>query len=260
MAGPGGTAARPTDRRMIVASPDPVQVEAFARARDEVLGRISAAAARSGRDPAVVTLVAVCKTVSVDRVRAAVAAGLVVLGENRVQEAAAKIPEVPGASWHLIGPLQSNKARRAVELFDVIESVHDEDLARRLDGIAQATPGGRQIPVLLQVNVDRDPAKAGFDPAALEAAIERLDSLGGLDVRGLMTIGRLATNPEEARPTFASLRALSERLRARWPRIGPELSMGMTDDFEVAVEEGATIVRVGRALFRDRVTRPTGRP
>ena len=245
---------------MTAASLDPVEVEAFARVRDEVLGRIAAAAARSGRAPASVTLVAVCKTVSADRVRAAVAAGLVVLGENRVQEAAGKIPEVAGASWHLIGPLQSNKARRAVELFDVIESVHDEDLARRLDGIARATPGGRQIPVLLQVNVDRDPAKAGFEPRALETAIERLDALDGLDVRGLMTIGRLAGDPEEARPTFASLRAVSERLRSRWPRLGPELSMGMTDDFEVAVEEGATIVRVGRALFGDRSPRPAGDP
>ena len=245
---------------MTAASLDPVEVEAFARARDEVLGRIAAAAARSGREPASVTLVAVCKTVSADRVRAAVAGGLVVLGENRVQEAAGKIPEVAGASWHLIGPLQSNKARRAVELFDVIESVHDEDLARRLDGISRATPGRPPFPVLLQVNVDRDAAKAGFDPGELEAAIERIDALGGLEVRGLMTIGRLAGDPEKARPTFVSLRALSERLRSRWPRLGPELSMGMTDDFEVAVEEGATIVRVGRALFGDRPQRPAGGP
>ncbi len=245
---------------MTAASPDPVEVEAFARARGEVVGRIAAAAARSGREPAAVTLVAVCKTVAADRVRAAVAAGLVVLGENRVQEAAGKIPAVPGASWHLIGPLQSNKARRAIELFDVIESVHDEELARRLDGMSRATPGRPPIPVLLQVNVDRDPAKAGFDPGALEAAIERLDALGALDVRGLMTIGRLARDPEEVRPTFVSLRALSERLRSRWPRLGPELSMGMTDDFEVAVEEGATIVRVGRALFGDRSPRPAVAP
>jgi PLP dependent protein len=245
---------------MTAASLDPGEIEAFARAREEVLGRIAAAAARSGREAAQVTLVAVCKTVPAERVRAAVAAGLVVLGENRVQEAAGKIPWVPGASWHLIGPLQSNKARRAIELFDVIESVHDEDLARRLDGIVRATPGGPRIPVLLQVNVDGDPAKAGFDPDGLEAAIERLDNLEGLDVRGLMTIGRLAVLPEEARPTFVALRALSERLRSRWPRLGPGLSMGMTDDYEVAVEEGATIVRVGRALFGDRAARPAGLP
>ena len=110
--------------------------------------------------------------------------------------------------------------------------------------------------MLLQVNVDRDPAKAGFGPEALEAAVERLDALDGLDVRGLMTIGRLAGDPEAARPTFVALRGLSESLRTRWPRLGPELSMGMTDDYEVAVEEGATIVRVGRALFGDRTARP----
>jgi pyridoxal phosphate enzyme (YggS family) len=244
----------------MTASPDPGEIEGFERARDEVLGRIAAAAARSGRSPASVTLVAVCKTVPAERVRAAVAAGLVVLGENRVQEAAGKIPEVTGASWHLIGPLQSNKARRAMDLFDLIESVHDEDLARRLDGIAKAVPGGRRIPVLLQVNVDGDAAKAGFVPGALEAAVGRLDALTGLDLRGLMTIGRLVGEPEEARSTFVALRALSERLRTRWARLGPELSMGMTGDYEVAVEEGATIVRVGRALFGDRGPRPAGRP
>ena len=241
---------------MTAAPLDPGEVDGFARARDEVLDRIAAAAVRSGREPASVTLVAVCKTVPAHRVRAAVAAGLVVLGENRVQEAAAKIPEVPGASWHLVGPLQSNKARRAIELFDMLEAVHDEDLARRLDGIVRTLGPGRRIPVLLQVNVDRDPAKAGFVPEALGAAMDRLDALDALDLRGLMTIGRLAGDPEAARPTFVALRALSESLRTRWPRLGPDLSMGMTDDFEVAVEEGATIVRVGRALFGDRVPRP----
>lgn len=228
------------------------EVEAFRHARSAVLDRIAAAAARGGRDPSGVTLVAVSKTVTVERIRAAVSAGLTVLGENRVQEAAAKIPEVAGAEWHLVGPLQSNKARRALELFDVIESVHTVELAERLDQVARSSPGRRPVPVLLQVNVDRDPAKAGFLPDALDAAIEHLDALGGLDVRGLMTIGRLVDDTEAARPTFVALRTLSDRLRTRWPRLGPELSMGMSDDFEVAVEEGATIVRVGRALFGSR--------
>jgi uncharacterized pyridoxal phosphate-containing UPF0001 family protein len=107
-------------------------------------------------------------------------------------------------------------------------------------------------PVLLQVNVDRDPAKAGFLPEALMAAVESLDSAERLDFRGLMTVGRLATDPSEARATFVALRAVSDRLRARWSRLGPELSMGMSDDFEVAVAEGATIVRIGRAIFGDR--------
>lgn len=217
-----------------------------------MLERIAAAAARSGRDPASVTLVAVSKTVPASRVRAGLAAGLDVLGENRVQEAAVKIPEVGAGRWHLLGPLQANKARRAIELFDLLQSVHAEDLAERLARVAASVAGRGPVPVLLQVNVDRDPAKAGFDPHALEAAAERLDRLDGLAYRGLMTIGRLVPRADQARPTFAALRALSERLRTRWPRLGPELSMGMSDDFEVAVEEGATIVRVGRALFGER--------
>ena len=160
---------------------DPDEVEAFRHARDEVLGRIDEAAARAGRDSALVTLVAVTKTVPADRVRAAVAAGFGVLGENRVQEGAAKIPLVDGAAWHLIGPLQANKARRALELFDVIESVHTFELAERLAALAAEDPPGRPVPVLLQVNVDRDPAKAGFDPDTVEAALDRLDGLPALD-------------------------------------------------------------------------------
>jgi pyridoxal phosphate enzyme (YggS family) len=235
---------------------DPAVVEGFRHARDEVLGRIDDAAVRAGRDPALVTLVAVSKTVPADRVRAAVAAGFGVLGENRVQEGAAKIPLVDGAVWHLIGPLQANKARRALAMFDIIESVHALELAQRLDAIAAEDRPGASVPVLLQVNVDRDPAKAGFDQDTVEAAIEHLDALAALDYRGLMTIGRFAVTPAEARATFTALRGLGERLRARWPRLGPELSMGMSDDYEIAVEEGATIVRVGRAIFGDRPAEP----
>ncbi len=203
---------------------DPAEVEAFSRAREAVLGTIAAAASRAGRDPATVSLVAVSKTVPARRVQAAVAGGLRLLGENRVQEGAAKIPEVEGASWQLIGPLQSNKARRAVELFDVIESVHATGLAARLDAIVASSQGRAPLPVLLQVNVDGDPAKAGFTLPELEAAVEVLDAL----------------------------RAAGEALRSRWPRLGPELSMGMSDDYGTAVEEGATIVRVGRAIFGER--------
>lgn len=232
--------------------PDPIEVAAFRRAREAVLARIVAAAARAGRDPSGVTLVAVSKTVPAARLRAAVAAGYDLLGENRVQEAEAKAPEVTGPAWHLVGPLQSNKARRALDLFDVIQSVHDLDLARRLDRLAAESSGRAPVKVLLQVNVDRDPAKAGFDPDALLGATAELDACPGLDVRGLMTIGHLVDDPADARPTFVALRELSVRLRDRWPRLGAELSMGMSDDFEVAVEEGATIVRVGRALFGER--------
>jgi len=226
----------------------------LARARARVLGQIADACARAGRDPAGVLLVAVSKTVPPERLRAAVEAGLDTLGENRVQEAAAKVGEVPGARWHLVGPLQSNKARRAVELFDMIETVDGLDLARRLDRVAGELRPGRPLPVLLQVNVDVDPAKAGFAPDELGEALPPLVALPNLDVRGLMTIGRLAADPEDARATFRALRALAARMRTGQPGLGPELSMGMSDDYPVAVEEGATIVRVGRALFGDRPT------
>ena len=224
----------------------------YRAAHGRVLERIAAAAIRAGRDPAAVTLVAVSKTVPAEAVRDAVAAGITVLGENRVQEAAAKIPEVTGARWHLVGPLQSNKARRAVELFDVIESVDSVELAARLDRIVREVRPGARYPILLQVNVDRDPAKAGFAPDALGDAVERIAELDALETAGLMTIGRLVERPEDARSSFRRLRVMAERLRGGGRGLGTALSMGMTDDFEVAVEEGATIVRVGRALFGER--------
>jgi hypothetical protein len=232
------------------------RIEAYRAARKAVLRRIAGACSQAGRDPATVTLVAVSKTVPAESVRDAVAAGLDVLGENRVQEAAAKIPDVPGARWHLVGPLQANKARRAIELFDVIESIDSIGLAERVDRLVREMRSAVRYPVLLQVNVDGDPAKAGFHPAGLDAAVARIGGLDGLEVRGLMTIGRLVSEPEAARPTFRRLREVAGELRGAGLAIGPELSMGMTDDFEVAVEEGATIVRVGRALFGERHDHP----
>lgn len=230
-------------------------VDAFRVARAEILERIAAACARVGRDPADVQLVAVSKTVPAERLRDAVAAGMTDLGENRVQEGEAKRPDLPGASWHLIGPLQSNKARRALAAFDMIQSVDGVELARRLDRLARevrAAGPDSPYPILLQVNVDADPAKAGFAPDDLSAAMDAIVELDALEVRGLMTIGRFTSDPDVARPTFTALRRLSETLRTRHAGLGPALSMGMTDDFEVAVEEGATIVRVGRALFGER--------
>jgi pyridoxal phosphate enzyme (YggS family) len=223
----------------------------LADARDHVLDRIAAACGRAGRDPATVSLVAVSKTVPASTLRAAVAAGLTALGENRVQEAEAKIADVPGASWHLVGPLQSNKAKRALLTFAAIDSVDSVELARRLDRLAAEVRPDERVPILLQVNVDGDPAKAGFEPADLDAAAGVIATLPRLEVRGLMTVGRLVERPEDARPTFAALRALSDRLRPV-AAIGPELSMGMTDDFEIAIEEGATVVRLGRVLFGHR--------
>lgn len=242
-------------------APDPLEVARLAEARVRVLHRIAAACARVERDPAGVALVAIGKTVPAERLRAAVAAGLTTLGENRVQEAAAKIPLVAGARWHLVGPLQANKARRAVELFDVVETVDSIALALRLDRLVRdirALPSDgpvgpdRRLPVLLQVNVDRDPAKAGLLPEALRALLAEIEPLAALEVAGLMTIGRLVADPEAARPTFAALRLLAESLRRDHPALGPVLSMGMSDDYAVAVEEGATHVRVGRALFGER--------
>ncbi len=196
-------------------------------------------------------LVAVSKTVPIERVRAAVSAGLTTLGENRVQEAEAKVGGVPGATWHLVGHLQANKARRAVELFDVIESVDSVELAARLDRLA-AEAGRAPLPIYLQVNVDLDEAKAGFTPELLAAELPGLAELPNIRLAGLMTVGQLVGSADEARPTFVRLRELSASLRARSGAgrgLGPGLSMGMTDDYEVAVEEGATLIRVGRALF-----------
>jgi pyridoxal phosphate enzyme (YggS family) len=227
-------------------------VEELHEARQRVLERIADAAARAGRDPAKVTLVAVSKTVPAERLVGAVAAGLTILGENRVQEAVSKVAEVPGASWHLVGPLQSNKARRAAETFETIQSVDTVQLAARLDRLAAELRPGDRLRVLLQVNVDDDTSKAGFSPEDLEASLPEILALPALEIRGLMTIGRLVGSAEAARPTFRALRALSERHRSQHARLGPELSMGMSDDYPVAVEEGATIVRVGRALFGER--------
>ena len=228
----------------------------FAAARDAILRRIADAAERSGRESAAVRVVAVSKTVEPDRIAAAAAAGWDAFGENRVQERAAKADALAGvrAEWHLVGPLQSNKARRAVELFDVIESVDSLELAGRLDRIAGEVRPSRPLPVLLQVNVDDDPAKAGFDPSTLDRDLAALLDLPNLRIDGLMTVGRLVERAEDARATFVALRTLGARLRTSDGRLGVELSMGMSEDYEVAVAEGATIVRIGRAIFGARPT------
>jgi pyridoxal phosphate enzyme (YggS family) len=215
---------------------------------------MAAACARSGRPPRTAQLVAISKTVPVERLRLAQAAGHDQLGENRVQEAADKIPLLGPSTWHLVGHLQKNKAAKAIELFDVIGSVDSSALASRLDRLVgeRGSRAGGRLPILLQVNVDDDPAKAGFLPQALERELGGVLGLPHLEVAGLMTVGFHTGSAEAARPTFARLRQLAERLRTADPRLGPELSMGMTDDYEVAIEEGSTLVRVGRALFGER--------
>lgn len=234
--------------------------------RAAILERIAEAAARSGRDPGDVDVVAITKTVPPERVRAAMAAGFDTFGENRVQERQAKAAELEAGTdpahgattgrprWHLVGPLQSNKARRAIELFDVIETVDSLDLAQRLSRLAGEIRPSQRLPILLQVNVDGDAAKAGFDLESLERDLSAILDLPSIVVDGLMTVGRLVETPEAARPTFAALRSLSERLRGRQPGLGPALSMGMSDDYPIAVEEGATLVRIGRSIFGARPT------
>lgn len=223
----------------------------LAAVRAAILERVAAAAARVGRDAAEVRIVAVSKTVTPERILDAARAGFDTFGENRVQERAAKADATAGAaaSWHLIGPLQSNKARRAVELFDVIETVDSLELAERLSRMSGELRPGRPLPVLLQVNVDEDTAKAGFEPAVLARDLPAILELPGIAAEGLMTVGRLVKTPDLARPTFVALRSLSEALRAEHPRLGLALSMGMSEDYPIAVEEGATLVRIGRAIF-----------
>lgn len=216
--------------------------------------RIDEAAARAGRDPNAVRLMAVCKTVEPDRVRQAIAAGITVLGENYVQEAREKIPEIGhGIEWHMIGHLQTNKAKYVVDLFDWIHSVDRFELARELDKCARRH--SRKLNILIEVNVSGEASKSGAQPSQVLALVRQISTLPNLNVRGLMTMPPYSDQPETSRPYFQSLRALRDEIRtAAIPSISmDELSMGMTDDFEVAVEEGATIVRVGRAIFGERI-------
>lgn len=218
----------------------------------EVRDRIRRAAERSGRDPEGVRLIGVVKTVPAAVVREAVAQGLTDLGENRVQEAEGKIREVgrEGLRWHLVGHLQRNKAGRAVELFDRIHSVDSAELAEAVS--RRAVAAGRRVPVLVEVNVSGESSKFGVAPGALEPLLERIASLVGLALDGLMTVGAAVERAEDARPGFARLREARERAQAALGIALPELSMGMSGDYEIAVEEGATLVRVGTALFGPR--------
>ncbi len=207
---------------------------------------------RVGRDPESVTLVGVTKGRGLAIVREALSAGLRDLGENRVQEAVSKIDAVgPGPRWHLIGHLQRNKARLAAGRFQVIHSIDGLRIAQAVD--RAAGEAGRRIPVLIEVNVAGETTKHGIAPGEAEDLIGRVCAMPHLDAIGLMTVAPLADDPEAVRPVFRELRELRDRLRARVAGAAfGELSMGMTDDFEVAIEEGATMVRIGRALFEER--------
>jgi len=225
----------------------------LARNVDVVRARIAAAAARAGRAAAAVTLVAVSKTVPLDYLRSLdLGAEFADLGENRVQEAEPKVEALGRAiTWHLIGHLQSNKARAAVRLFDLIQSVDSHDLAATVD--RHAAGAGKRQRVLFQVNVSGEESKGGFAPAELRAVAPRLAALPNLRAEGLMTIAPLDASDGESRDVFGRLRALRDELAPVFPGDAwRHLSMGMTDDYELAVEEGATIVRVGRAIFGQR--------
>ncbi|MCO5045706.1 MAG: YggS family pyridoxal phosphate-dependent enzyme [Kiritimatiellae bacterium] len=216
--------------------------------------RILAACARAGRSRDEVELIAVSKTQPPAAVAEVAALGLRIFGENKVQEARAKIPECPSQlSWHLIGHLQSNKAKWAVELFDVIHSVDSEKLARVLDAAADAA--GRTVRILLEVNVSGEGSKFGLKPEEVAGVLAVANACPRLVVEGLMTMAPLAPEAEKARPYFRKLRELRDSLARETGTPLEHLSMGMSGDFEVAIEEGATRVRIGTLLFGDRKAR-----
>jgi PLP dependent protein len=218
--------------------------------------RVQAACFRAGRERGEVSLVGVTKVVPVDRIREGIEAGVKILGENYVQEAVKKIQALSDfpVSWHFIGHLQSNKARVALESFACIQTLDRESLARELN--RQAHKLGKRISVLIQVNTGYEESKSGLSPENLFSFYELISSLDGLEVRGLMGLPPYFDDPEEVRPHFRNLREMLDRLRDHTPTPEQlsELSMGMSHDFEVAIEEGATMVRIGTALFGARPT------
>ena len=216
-----------------------------------LLDRIAAAAQRSGREASAIELVAVSKYQPASKLRDAIEEGLTLFGESRVQEAAAKIPLLPAKlHWHFIGHLQSNKVRKALPLFELFHSVDSLDLALAMDRIAGEM--GRFPRVLLEVNVSGEASKHGFAPTALKASLDELLRLPRLQVEGFMTMAPLAKDPETTRPYFSKLRELRDQAADDFGIPLSSLSMGMSHDFEIAIEEGATLVRIGSALFGER--------
>ena len=232
----------------------PPPVQQIAERRDRILASIARASARAGRDPAGVAILAVTKTHPVETIRNAIQAGITRLGENRVAEGAAKIEtlrgEFPGLEWRLIGPLQTNKARPALQYFAVVESLDRERLAGRLESLLAAE--GRTLPVLLEFNLAGEASKTGAAAGQAEEFAAAALACPHLDVRGVMAVPPLTDDPEAARPYFRGLRQIRDRLADRFGKPFSEISMGMSHDFEVAVEEGSTQVRIGTALFGPR--------
>ncbi len=224
--------------------------EKLKRNLQEIQTRIRAAAARSERDPADVTLVAVTKEVSAATAALLPVAGILDLGENRVRGAEEKFARAPAnIRWHMIGHLQRNKVRKALTIFSLFHSVDSERLLTHLDKLAAG--GERKVTVLLQINISAEPQKHGVEPGALAGLLSRAADLPNVDVQGLMGMGPLTAEPETCRPLFRMLKELRDDAndRSRYRAPVTELSMGMTNDFEVAVEEGATLLRIGTALF-----------
>ncbi len=202
-----------------------------------------------GRDPASVKLLAVSKTFPAEIVEQAFRAGQRLFGENRVQEAAGKIPSVQGDGirWHMVGHLQTNKVRQAVQLFDVIESIDSEEVARRMDRYCNQL--NKVMPVFIQINVGEEPQKFGIEPSQIQEVVDKIDALPNLDLQGLMAIPPYAADPGASRPYFRRMVELLTQVNATRTSPLHELSMGMSADFPVAIEEGATIVRVGTSIF-----------
>ena len=235
-----------------------VPVAAIAARRSEILETIARAARGRGRDPRSVALMAVTKGHSAETVANAARAGLTLFGENRVQEGAAKIPavraEFPQLEWRLIGPLQTNKAKTALQYFQVLESLDRERLAARLETFLAGE--ARVVPVLIEVNLGKEPSKSGVFPEQAPALCEAALACPHLEVRGLMAVPPFDEDPEASRPYFRELLRLRDALSEQFSHPLPELSMGMSHDYAVAVEEGATEVRVGTALFGPREPQP----
>lgn len=219
---------------------------------------IASAAARAKRNPDEIELVAVSKTQTTDAVREALGAGVTRFGENKVQEARGKIEEVGRGTWHLIGHLQTNKAKEAVRLFDFIDSVDRLELAQELNHRAEAL--GKIQNILLQVNVAGESTKFGCSPDSARQLAEAFNALPRLALNGLMTIAPYSPEPEKSRPPFAALRELRDKIESDTGLKLPVLSMGMSGDFSVAIEEGSTAVRIGTALFGERLKMKERRP
>jgi pyridoxal phosphate enzyme (YggS family) len=220
---------------------------------EQIEKRIHTACERAGRTRDSVLLLAVSKTHPPETIREAVNYGLTFFGENKIQEAKAKIPNCPGkARWHFIGHLQSNKCRDAVELFEMIQGVDSLSIAQEINKRAEQL--SKTIPILLEINVAGEGSKFGYNPEQMLADLKAINALPRLEIHGLMAIPPYTPVPEKARPYFQKLRALKQQAEAVLGAPLPQLSMGMSGDFEVAIEEGATIIRVGTALFGERLS------